>query len=211
MPNGAGWEQRAKPALRSLQGSAVLGGSVLCPRSAACTRGARGRGSCPWVPIVGTGSVTAARVTPCTLGQGPTRPGCSQGLKPQPHFSLLAKSSFRVKHGVWFYYYFYYFFSPPLLPSCSGHRFPSPRAKLGPHEPGSRPPVGGDLRGEVSTFAAGKFPECRFLGIVARDGRAAGFCETRARGIPACPQPRVRHLRPIPRSDFFLLFLQAGR
>lgn len=123
MPNGAGWEQRAKPALRSLQGSAVLGGSVLCPRSAACTRGARGRGSCPWVPIVGTGSVTAARVTLCALGQGPTRLGCARDLKPQPHFSLLAKSSFRVKHGVWFYYYFLLFiiFFPPLsFPAARG-------------------------------------------------------------------------------------------
>lgn len=94
----------------------MLGGSVLCPRSAACTRGARGRGSCPWVPIVGTGSVTAARVTPCALGQGPTRLGCARGLKPQPHFSLLAKSSFRVKRGVWFYYFlkFLLFFFPPL-------------------------------------------------------------------------------------------------
>lgn len=209
LPHGTERERRAKPALWSPPERAVLGGSVLCPCSASCTRGARGGGSCPWVPTAGAGSVTAACATPCALGQGPTPLGCARGLKPQPHFALLAKSSFRVKHGVWFFFFFlnfYYVFFPPLLPSCSGHQLPSPRAKLGPPGAGLSPTLGGDLRGKVSTSAAGKFPEWRFLGNAARDGRAAGFCETRARGIPACPQPRVRHLRPIPRSDFFSRF-----
>lgn len=116
LPHGTERERRAKPALRSPPERAVLGSSVLCPCSASCTRGARGGGSCPWVPTAGAGSVTAARATPCALGQGPTPLGCARGLKPQPHFALLAKSSFRVKRGVWFYFFFnfyYVFFSSP--------------------------------------------------------------------------------------------------
>lgn len=164
MPNGAGWEQRAKPALRSLQGTRstpdVLGGSVLCPRSAACTRGARGRGSCPWVPIVGTGSVTAARATPCALGQGPTRPGCARGLKPQPHFSLLAKSSFRVKRGVWFYYYFYYllFFFPPSPSQLLGTPVPVAPCQAGTPRAGFSPARGGGSAGRSFHFCSWKVP-----------------------------------------------------
>lgn len=135
---------------------------------------------------------------------------------------LLLKFCFRIKKNMVFFHLFFFLSSSSLLtryfPAVSLGQDspctfkPPPRIAWWQGETPQNPaqpflfpvpftscePPGGICNMKFP-FGAGKFPVCRFLGNVAGDGVVG---ETLACVIPACPQPRVRHLHPILPPEF---------